>query len=65
MAIEMKELIRNNLDTIIIVGFYLVEIPVIALSLWEAFTGKSIIDVIWKDKGSGEHERQQGSESSV
>ena len=57
----MIEYIKNNLIDIIIVVFVIVELIVNAIVLWETFTNKSLIDVIWRKFD----ERQQGSESEV
>lgn len=42
----MKELIKENIYAIFIVIFYAIEIPTMILAVWEAYTGKSIVDKI-------------------
>ena len=43
----LKVLAEMYSREIIICVFILVEIPTCIIALWEAFTGKSIVDVIW------------------
>ncbi|MCR5591369.1 MAG: hypothetical protein K6F73_07510 [Lachnospiraceae bacterium] len=49
--ILIKNAIKVTLDLyareILIYGFITVEIITISIVLWETFTGKSIVDVIW------------------
>ena len=43
----MKEFIKDNYVNIIIVLMYVVELITVTIVLWETFTNKSIVDVIW------------------
>ena len=43
----MKDFLKENFSNLIIVIMYLIEIPTCAIVLWETFTNKSIVDVIW------------------
>lgn len=39
--------IKDNFTNIVIAAFYIMEIPTCAIVIWETFTGKSIIDVVY------------------
>lgn len=60
----MKDFLKENYVNLIVVMMYLIEIPTCIIVMWETFTNKSIVDVIWDffEKRRKPKEEEQGNE---